>query len=94
MHVAPQWANKHLLPSLIHNKRGELKMTHRMAALVKRVAKLRDAGLRACNCIKEFTLRRIRLLGHWDMLAYECPRLNDLSRDPATRKIFKSSYLC
>jgi hypothetical protein len=56
MHAPPQWMNKHLLPPLIDNKRGEPKMTPRLAALVKRVAELHDAGLRACHYTEEFTL--------------------------------------
>jgi hypothetical protein len=73
MHVPPQWVNRHLLPPLIDNKRGEPEMTPRLAALVKWVAKLHDAGLRTYHCAEEFTLQRIRPLGHWDKLAYECP---------------------
>jgi hypothetical protein len=42
---------------LIDNKRGEPKMTRRLAALVKWVAELRAAGLQVCHCVKEFTLR-------------------------------------
>jgi hypothetical protein len=52
IHVPPQWANKHLLPPLIDNKRGEPKMTLRLAALVKRVGELPDAGLRACHYVE------------------------------------------
>jgi hypothetical protein len=62
MHVPPQWANKHLLPPLIDNKRGEAKMTPHLAALVRRVAELYDVGLRACHCTEEFTLQWIALL--------------------------------
>jgi hypothetical protein len=94
MHVAPHWVNRHLLPPLINNKRGEPKKTPRLAALVKRVAKLHDASLRACHCVEEFTLQQICPLGRWDMLAYEWLQLNDSSRDPAAHKIFKSLYCC
>jgi hypothetical protein len=59
-----------------------------MAALVKRVAKLKDAGLQACHYIEEFTLRRIHPLGHWEKLAYEYPRHADPSRKPAASKMF------
>jgi hypothetical protein len=45
-----------MLPLLIDNKRGEPEMTPRLAALVKRVAELCDAGLEACHCAEEFTL--------------------------------------
>jgi hypothetical protein len=41
MHVQPQWANRHLLLPQIENKRGEPKMTPRLAALVKWVTELR-----------------------------------------------------
>jgi hypothetical protein len=57
-------------------------------ALVKRVAELKDASLRACHCVEEFTLRWIRPLGHREKLAYECPRLADPSHEPATGKTF------
>jgi hypothetical protein len=80
MHIPPQWVNRHLLPPLIDNKRGEPKMTPRLAALVKWVIELRDASLQACHCVEEFTLRRIRPLGRWDKLAYECTRLADPNR--------------
>jgi hypothetical protein len=55
-------------------------MTPRLAALVKWVIELRDASLQACHCVEEFTLRRIRPLGRWDKLAYECTRLADPNR--------------
>jgi hypothetical protein len=90
MHVLPQWVNKHLLPLLIDNKRGEPKMTLCLAALVKWVAELHDAGLRACHCIEESTLQRIHPLGRWEKLAYECPWLTDPSRDPPASKILIS----
>jgi hypothetical protein len=56
MHVEPQWVNKYLLPPLIDNKRGEPKMTSRLATLVKQLVELRDASLRACHYVEEFTL--------------------------------------
>jgi hypothetical protein len=62
MHVAPQWVNKHLLPPLIDNKRGEQEMTSHLAALVKWVAELCNAILQACHCVEEFTLRLIHPL--------------------------------
>jgi hypothetical protein len=49
MHAQPQWANMYLLPPLIDKKRGEPKMTSRLAALFKWVTELRDAGLWACH---------------------------------------------
>jgi hypothetical protein len=94
MHVEPQWANKHLLLLLINNKQGESKMTPHLAALVKRVAELHDADLRACHCVKEITLRRICPLDYWEKLAYECPWPADLSHEPATGKIFNFTYCC
>jgi hypothetical protein len=87
MLVPPKWANTHLLPPLIDNKWGEPKMTPCLAALVKRVAELHDAGLRVCHCTEEFTLWQIRPLGHREKIAYECPRLADPSRDHAASKI-------
>jgi hypothetical protein len=57
MRVPPQWVNKHLLPLLIDKKRKELKLTPRLAALVKRVTELHDTGLQACHCTEEFTLQ-------------------------------------
>jgi hypothetical protein len=56
INITPQWVNRHMLPLLIDNKRGEPEMTPRLAALVKRVAELCDAGLEACHCAEEFTL--------------------------------------
>jgi hypothetical protein len=69
-------------------------MTSRLAALDNRVAGLCDAGLRACHCAEEFTLRWIHPRGHRDKLAYECPWLDDPSCEPAARKIFESIYCC
>jgi hypothetical protein len=88
MHVESQWVNMHLLPPLIDKKQGEPKMTLRLTALVKRVAKLRDASLRVCHYADEFTRLWILPLGHRKKLAYECPRLVDLSRELAFGKIF------
>jgi hypothetical protein len=88
MHVQSQWANMHLLPPLIDNKRGEPKMTPCCVALVKRVDELHDSGLWACHCTEEFTLQRIRPLGHREKLAYECLRLVDPSCEPAAGRIF------
>jgi hypothetical protein len=60
----PLNGHRNLLSPLIDNKRREPKMTLRQGALVKRVAELCDAGLRACHYAEEFTLRRIHPLGH------------------------------
>jgi hypothetical protein len=64
MHVQPQWVNMYLLPPLINKKRGEPKMTPRLAALVKWVVELHDSSLRTRHCAEEFTLRWIRPLSH------------------------------
>jgi hypothetical protein len=63
MHDQPPWVNKLLFPPAIKNKRSEAPMTDRLAALNKCVAELRQAGLEACHCVKEFYLRWIRPLG-------------------------------
>jgi hypothetical protein len=73
MHDQPPWVNKFLFPTAIKNKGSEPLMTDRLAVLTKRVAKLHQAGLEACQCIKEFYLRRIRPLGRRKKLAFECP---------------------
>jgi hypothetical protein len=65
MHIQPQWVNKHLLPPLIDDERGEPKMTPRLAALVKQVAKLYDSDLHAHHCVDEFTLQQIHSLDPW-----------------------------
>jgi hypothetical protein len=71
IHDQPPW--ELLFPPAIKNKRSEPPMTDRLAALTKRVAKLRQAGLEACHCVEEFYLRWIRHLGRWKKLAFECP---------------------
>jgi hypothetical protein len=63
-------------------------MTDRLAALVRRVAELRQVGLEACHCAEEFYLRWIRPLGRQKTLAFESPRLADPSRDPLPCNIF------
>jgi hypothetical protein len=67
-------------------------MTDCLAALVRRVAELRQAELEACHCAEEFYLRRIRPLGHWKTLAFESPRLADPSHDPLPGNIFIFSF--
>jgi hypothetical protein len=67
MHVEPQWMHRHLLPPThthIHKKQGEPEMTLHLTALVKQVAKVCDASLRACHCAEEFTHWQIRPLNH------------------------------
>jgi hypothetical protein len=46
-----------LFPPIIKDKRNEMSMNDRLTALVKRVAELYEAGLKACHCIEEFHLR-------------------------------------
>jgi hypothetical protein len=65
-------------------------MTPRLAALVKQVAELHDAGLRACHYAEEFTLRWIRPLGRREKLAYECSQLANPCHDLAASKILIS----
>jgi hypothetical protein len=73
MHDQPPWANKLLFPPAIKNKRMTLSMTDRLAALTKRIDELRQAGLEACHCVKEFYLWRICPLDRRKILAFECP---------------------
>jgi hypothetical protein len=56
MHIQPQWVNKLLFPQFIKDKWGEPAMMPRLAALIKRVAELHEAGLKACHYAEEFTL--------------------------------------
>jgi hypothetical protein len=80
--------NKLLFPPFVKDKRGEPAITPLLAALVKRVAELREARHKACHYAEEFTLQRIHPLGHREKLAFECPRLADQSREPSDGKIF------
>jgi hypothetical protein len=57
MQDQPPWVNKLLFPQAIKNKRMEPPMTDRLAALTKRIAELRQAGLEACHCVEEFYLQ-------------------------------------
>jgi hypothetical protein len=57
MHVPAPWVNKLLYPLVVKDKRTEPPMTQRLSALVKRVAELREADLRACNCVEEFHIQ-------------------------------------
>jgi hypothetical protein len=43
-------------PPFVKDKRGGPAMTPHLVTLVKRVAKLHEAGLKACHCAEEFTL--------------------------------------
>jgi hypothetical protein len=72
MHDQPPWVNKLLFPPAIKNKRMEPSITDRLATLTKRVAELRQAGLEACHCVKEFYVRWIHPLGHRKTLTFKC----------------------
>jgi hypothetical protein len=67
-------------------------MTPHLAALVKRVAELCAAGLRAYHCTEEFCLHQIHPLGRRERLAYDCPWLADPSRKPAADKMFNLHF--
>jgi hypothetical protein len=73
MHVEPSWVNKLLFPPAIKDQWKEPPMTDRLAALVRRVAELCQAGLEACHCAEEFYLRRIHPLGRRKTVAFESP---------------------
>jgi hypothetical protein len=92
MHVEPPWVNKLLFPPAIKDQRKEPPMIDCLAALVRRVAELRQAGLEACHCAEEFYLRRIRPLGRRKTLAFESPRLVDPTRDPLPSNILIFSF--
>jgi hypothetical protein len=92
MHVEPSWVNKLMFPLAIKDQWKEPPMTDRLAALVRHVIELRQAGLEACHCAEEFYLRRIRPLGRRKTLAFESPRLADPSRDPLPGNIFIFSF--
>jgi hypothetical protein len=85
--------NKLLFPSFIKDKWGESAMTSCMAALIKRVAELHEAGLKAYHCTEKFTLQRIRPLGHQEKLAFECLWLVDPSCEPTNGNIFTPQVL-
>jgi hypothetical protein len=92
MHVEPPWVNKLMFPPAIKDQRKEPPMIDRLAALVRRVTELRQAGLEACHCTEEFYLRRIHPLGRRKTLAFESPQLADPSRDPLPDNIFIFSF--
>jgi hypothetical protein len=89
MHVNPPWVNKLLFPPAIKDQRKELPMTDRLAALVRRVAELRQAGLEACHCP---VTSLYFPLGRRKTLAFESPRLADPSRDPLPGNFFIFSF--
>jgi hypothetical protein len=94
MHDQPSWANKLLFLLAIKNKRSEPPMTDRLATLTKHVAELRQAGLKACHCVEEFYLRRIRPLGRPKKLTFECPRMADPYRESSEGCFFVISPYC
>jgi hypothetical protein len=57
MHKLVSWGNMLLFPPIIKDKRNEPPMNDRLTTLVKRVAKLCEAGLKVCHCIEEFHLQ-------------------------------------
>jgi hypothetical protein len=63
-------------------------MTDCLAVLTKRVAKLCQAGLEVCHCIKEFYVRWIRPLGRRKTLAFECPRMVNPYRESSEGCLF------
>jgi hypothetical protein len=85
--------NKLLFPPFIKDKQDEPMMMPRLPALIKLVAELYEVGLKDCHYAEEFTLRWIRPLGHWEKLAFECPRLADPSRELVDGKIFTPQVL-
>jgi hypothetical protein len=92
MHVEPPWVNKLLFPPAIKDQRKEPPMTDCLAALVRRVTELRQAGLEARHCSEEFYLRRIRPLGCRKTLSFKSPRLADPSHNPLPGNIFIFSF--
>jgi hypothetical protein len=89
MHKPTSWGNMLLFPPIIKDKRNEPSMNNHLTALVKRVAELREAGLKACHRIEEFHIMQIRPLAvrrSWHLNARGCPipvmnllRVNPLS---------------
>jgi hypothetical protein len=86
MHKPASWENRLLFPQIIKDKRNEPPMNDRLTALVKRVAELHEAGLKACHCIEEFHLWRIQPLGCREKLTFECLWLSIPHHDPAEGK--------
>jgi hypothetical protein len=62
-------------------------MNSHLPALFKCVAELHEAGLKACHCIEEFHLQRIRPLGRREKLTFKCPQLTDPSCEPTDGNI-------
>jgi hypothetical protein len=57
MHKPMTWGNMLLFPPIIKDKQNEPQMNDRLTALVKRVAELCEAGLKACHYVEEFHLQ-------------------------------------
>jgi hypothetical protein len=57
MHIHPSCENKLLFPLVIKAQQQESPMNVLLAALVKRVAELHRAGLKALHCVEEFYLQ-------------------------------------
>jgi hypothetical protein len=57
MHKPAPWGNTLMFPSIIKDKWNEPPMNDCLTALVKRVAELCEAELKACHCVDEFHLR-------------------------------------
>jgi hypothetical protein len=94
MHDQPLWVNKLLLPPAIKNKWMEIPITDRLAALTKHIAELRQTGLEACYCVKDFYLRWIRSLGRRMILALKCPRMANPYCEPSKGCLFVLSPHC
>jgi hypothetical protein len=94
MHDQLPWVNKLLFPPAIKNKWMEPSITDRLAALIKHIVELRQAGLEVCHYVEEFYLQRIHPLGHRKILAFECPRMADPYRDPSEGYLFILSPHC
>jgi hypothetical protein len=94
MHDQFPWVNKLLFPPTIKNKRMEPPLIDHLAALTKRVAELRQAGVEACHCVEEFYIQRIHPLGCRKILAFECPRISDPYREPLEGCLFVISPHC
>jgi hypothetical protein len=57
MHVQPSWENKLMFPLVVKAQRIEPLLNACLSALVKGIAELHRAGLKACHCVEEFHLR-------------------------------------
>jgi hypothetical protein len=83
-----------MFPQAIKNKQMESSMTDRLAAPIKRVVELHQAGLEVCHCVEEFYLRWICPLDRRKTLAFECLRMADPCRDPSEGYLFVLSPPC